>query len=118
MNEAETRRVDIGAIAVPQALVGRRRLPSREHGSSNGASGSRERQKRGRVIKPILFRPARGFVPGSGRFCPICFTIAGRARCLIEDGLILSGSIGMWLAQHAKPPVFASKSLHKRRDWG
>src|SRR5262249_27372863 len=88
MNEAETRRVDIGAIAVPHALVGRRRLPAREHGSGNGASGGRERQKRGRVIKPMLS------LAGSARFCPMSFTGAGRVRCLIDDGPILSGSIG------------------------
>src|SRR5262249_46257726 len=91
MNEAEIRRVDIGAIAGPQSLVGRRRLPSREYGSGNGASGSRERQERGRVVEPMLSLPARGFVPGAGRFCP---TSAGRARCLIDDGPILSGSVG------------------------
>src|SRR5262245_49466253 len=94
MNEAEIRRVDIGAIAVPQSLVGRGRLPSREYGGGDRASGSRERQERGRVIKPMLSLPARGFVPGSGRFCPTSFTSAGQARCLIDDGPILPGSIG------------------------
>src|SRR5262245_14795785 len=94
MNEAEIRRVDIGAIAVPQSLVGRRRLPSREYGGGNGASGSRERQERGRVIKPMLSLPARGFVPASGRCRPISFTSARRARRLIGDGPVLSGSIG------------------------
>jgi len=69
MNEAEIRRVDVGAIAVPQALVGGRRLPSREYGRGNGAAGGRERQERGRVIKPMLFRLARSF--GSGCFSAI-----------------------------------------------
>src|SRR5262249_6997735 len=94
MNEAEIRRVDIGAFAVPQSLVGRRRLPSREYGGGNGASGSRERQERGRVIKPMLSLPARGFVPGGGRFRPMSFTRARRARCLIDDGPVLPGSVG------------------------
>src|SRR5215467_117768 len=94
MNEAEIRRVGIGAIAVPQSLVGRRRLPSREYGGGNGVSGSRERQERGRVIKPMLSLPARGFVPASGRCRPISFTSARRARRLIGDGPVLSGSIG------------------------
>src|SRR5262249_61688914 len=94
MNDAAIRRVVIGAIAGPQSLVGRRRLPSRQYGGGNGASGSRERQERGRVIKPMLSLPARGFVPGSGRFCPISFTSAGLARCLIDDGPILPGSVG------------------------
>jgi hypothetical protein len=67
-------------------------LPSREYGSGNGASGGRERQERGRVIKPMLFRLARGF--GSGRFRSIAFTSAGRAHCLIDDGSILSSGIG------------------------
>jgi hypothetical protein len=57
MNEAEIRRVHIGAIAVAHALVGRRRLPPREDGGGNGASGSRERQERGRIIKPMLLGP-------------------------------------------------------------
>ena len=56
------------AIAVAQALVGCRRLPSREHGRGNGASGSRQRQKRGRAIMPMLSLCARGFVPSRGRF--------------------------------------------------
>src|SRR5262249_37175919 len=125
MNEAEIRRVDIGAIAVPQSLVGRGRLPSREYGSGNGASGSRERQERGRVIKPMLSLPARGFVPASGRCRPISFTSARRARRLIGDGPVLSGSIGTvvdgfeLLAQHAKSPLaFSSISPQKRWNCG
>src|SRR5215471_12536183 len=85
MNEAEARRMDIGPIAGPQALVGRHRLPSREDGSGNRAPGSRERQERGRVIEPMLPLAARGLVPGRGRFCRDSFTRAGRARSFTED---------------------------------
>jgi hypothetical protein len=70
MDKAETGRVDVGAVAGPHALVGRHRLPSREHGSGNRASGSRERQERRRVIEPMPSLAAGGLVPGSGRFRP------------------------------------------------
>src|SRR4029453_3504753 len=50
-------------------------------------------------------------VPGRGRFCPMSFTSAEQARCLIDDGPILSGNIGTvvggfcFLAQHVKSPL-------------
>src|SRR5262249_30634119 len=94
MNEAEVRRMDIGAVAGPQAFVGRHRLPSREDRSGNRAPGSRERQKRGRVIEPMLPFAARGLVPGRGRFRRDYFAGAGRARGFSEDGPVRSARIG------------------------
>ena len=94
MNEAEVRRMDIGAVAGPQAFVGRHGLPSREDSSGNRAPRSRERQERGRVIEPMLPFAARGLAPGRGRFRCDFFTRAGRARGFTENGPTLSRSVG------------------------